>query len=136
MYNTRYEQTLNNWKTVKKSLTKENYNVQLSRFKIEYNINNTWSSLYVIINKKHITIAPGATLLLFNSSLKLLKEIGFENLIMDIKHFKPEMLHPHFVNREDYKKIIISQQKYTSTNNSSMSIINLDLSKVKLKDLK
>ena len=55
---------------------------------------------------------------------------------MDIKHFKPKMLHPHFVNREDYKKIIISKQKYTSTNNSSMSIINLDLSKIKLEDLK
>ena len=135
MYNTHYEQTLKNWKTVKKSLTEENYNVQLSKFKIEYN-DNTWSSLYIIINKKYITVAPAATLLLFNSSLKLLKEIGFENLIMDIKHFKPEMLYPHFVNREDYKKIIISQQKYTSTNNSSMSIINLDLSKVKLEDLK
>lgn len=135
MYNTHYEQTLKNWKTVKKSLTKENYNIQLSRFKIEYN-SHTWSSLYVIINKKHITIAPGVTLLLFNSSLKLLKEIGFENLIMDIKHFKIEMLYPHFVNKEDYKKIIISQKKYTSTNNSSMSIINLDLSKVKLEDLK
>ena len=135
MYNTRYEQTLKNWKTVKKSLTEENYNVQLSKFKIEYN-DNTWSSLYIIINKKYITVAPAATLLLFNSSLKLLKEIGFENLIMDIKHFKTEMLHPHFVNKADCKKIIISQQKYTSTNNSSMSIINLDLSKIKLKDLK
>ena len=135
MYNTHYEQTLKNWKTVKKSLTKENYNVQFAKFKIEYN-KNTWSGFYVILNKKHITVAPGATLLLFNSSLKLLKEIGFENLIMDIKHFKPEMLHPHFVNKKDCEKIIISQQKYTSTNNSSMSIINLDLSKVKLKDLK
>ena len=135
MYNTHYEQTLKNWKTVKKSLTEENYNVQLSKFKIEYN-DNTWSSLYIIINKKYITVAPAATLLLFNSSLKLLKEIGFENLIMDIKRFKTEMLHPHFVNKADCKKIIISQQKYTSTNNSSMSIINLDLSKVKLEDLK
>ena len=135
MYNTHYDQTLKNWKTIQKSLTKENYNVQLSKFKIEYN-DNTWSSLYIIINKKYITVAPAATLLLFNSSLKLLKEIGFENLIMDIKHFKTEMLHPHFVNKADYKKIIISQKKYTSTNNSSMSIINLDLSKVKLEDLK
>ena len=135
MYNTRYEQTLKNWKTVKKSLTEEDYNVQLLRFRMEYD-SGTWCSLYIIINKKYITVAPAATLLLFNSSLKLLKEIGFENLIMDIKHFKPEMLHPHFVNREDYKKIIISQQKYTSTNNSSMSIINLDLSKIKLEDLK
>ena len=135
MYNTHYNGTLKNWKTVKKSLTEEDYNVQLSRFRIEYD-NNTWSNLFVTINKKYITIAPAATLLLFNSSLKLLKEIGFENLIMDIKHFKPEMLHPHFVNKEDCKKIIISQQKYTSTNNSSMSIINLDLSKVKLEDLK
>ena len=136
MYNTHYEQTLKNWKTVKKSLTKENYNVHLSKFKIEYNDSNTWSNLYIIINKKHITIAPAGTLLLFNSSLKLLKEIGFENLIVDIKHFKMEMLHPHFVNKADCKKIIISQKKYTSTNNSSMSIINLDLSKVKLEDLK
>ena len=135
MYNTHYEQTLKNWKTVKKSLTEENYNVQFAKFKIEYN-ESTWSSLYIIINKKYITVAPAATLLLFNSSLKLLKEIGFENLIMDIKHFKTEMLHPHFVNKADCKKIIISQQKYTSTNNSSMSIINLDLSKVELKDLK
>ena len=135
MYNTHYKETLQNWKTIKKSLTEENYNVQISKFKIEFN-QSTWSSLYVIMNKKYITVAPAATLLLFNSSLKLLKEIGFENLIMDIKHFKPEMLHPHFVNREDYKKIIISQQKYTSTNNSRMSIINLDLSKVKLEDLK
>ena len=135
MYNTHYEQTLKNWKTVKKSLTEEDYNVQLSRFRIEYD-NNTWSNLYIIINKKYITVAPAATLLLFNSSLKLLKEIGFENLIMDIKHFKREMLHPHFVNKADCKKIIISQQKYTSTNSSSMSIINLDLSKVELKDLK
>ena len=135
MYNTHYEQTLKNWKTVKKSLTEEDYNVQFTRFKIEYN-ESTWSSLYIIINKKYITVAPAATLLLFNSSLKLLKEIGFENLIMDIKHFKTEMLYPHFVNKKDYKKIIISQQKYTSTNNSSMSIINLDLSKVELKDLK
>ena len=135
MYNTHYEQTLKNWKTVKKSLTKENYNTITSKFKIEYN-QSTWSCLYIIINKKYITVAPAATLLLFNSSLKLLKEIGFENLIMDIKHFKTEMLHPHFVNKEDCKKIIISQQKYTSTNSSSMSIINLDLSKVELKDLK
>ena len=135
MYNTHYNGTLKNWKTVKKSLTEEDYNVQLSRFRIEYD-NNTWSNLYIIINKKYITVAPAATLLLFNSSLKLLKEIGFENLIMDIKHFKTEMLHPHFVNKADCKKIIISQQKYTSTNSSSMSIINLDLSKVELKDLK
>ena len=135
MYNTRYKQTLNNWKNVQKSLTKENYNTITSKFKIEYN-NATWSSLYMIINKKYTIVAPAATLLLFNSSLKLLKEIGFENLIMDIKHFKTEMLHPHFVNKADCKKIIISQQKYTSTNNSSMSIINLDLSKVKLEDLK
>ena len=135
MYNTHYEQTLKNWKTIQKSLTEEDYNVQRSRFKIEYD-NGTWCSLYIIINKKYITVAPASTLLLFNSSLKLLKEIGFENLIMDIKHFKTEMLHPHFVNKADYKKIIISQQKYTSTNNSSMSIINLDLSKVELKDLK
>lgn len=135
MYNTRYEQTLKNWKTIKKSLTEKEYNVLTTKFKIEYN-KSTLSSLYVIINKKHITIAHGATLLLFNSSLKLLKEIGFENLIMDIKHFKIEMLHSHFVNKADCKKIIISQQKYTSTNNSSMSIINLDLSKVKLEDLK
>lgn len=135
MYNTHYEQTLKNWKTVKKSLTKENYNVQFAKFKIEYN-NSTWSNLHIIINKKYITVAPAGTLLLFNSSLKLLKEIGFENLIMDIKHFKTEMLHPHFVNKADCKKIIISQKKYTSTNNSRMSIINLDLSKVKLEDLK
>lgn len=135
MYNTHYKETLQNWKTIKKSLTEKEYNVLTTKFKIEYN-NSTWSSLYVIINKKYITIAPAATLLLFNSSLKLLKEIGFENLIMDIKHFKREMLHPHFVNKKDCEKIIISQQKYTSTNSSSMSIINLDLSKVKLKDLK
>ena len=135
MYNTHYEQTLDNWKTVQKSLTKENYNTVTSKFKIEYN-DSTWTGLHIIINKKYITVAPAATLLLFNSSLKLLKEIGFENLIMDIKHFKTEMLHPHFVNKADCKKIIISQQKYTSTNNSSMSIINLDLSKVELKDLK
>ena len=135
MYNTRYEQTLKNWKTVKKSLTEEDYNVQLLRFRMAYD-SSTWCSLYIIINKKYITVAPAATLLLFNSSLKLLKEIGFENLIMDIKHFKTEMLHPHFVNKADCKKIIISQKKYTSTNNSRMSIINLDLSKVKLEDLK
>lgn len=135
MYNTHYEQTLKNWKTVKKSLTKENYNTITSKFKIEYN-ESTWSGFYVIINKKYITVSPAATLLLFNSSLKLLKEIGFKNLIMDIKHFKREMLHPHFVNKKDCKKIIISQQKYISTNNSRMSIINLDLSKVKLEDLK
>ena len=135
MYNTHYEQTLKNWKTIQKSLTEKDYNVELAKFKIEYS-QNTWSGLYVIINKKYITVAPAATLLLFNSSLKLLKEIGFENLIMDIKHFKREMLHPHFVNKADCKKIIISQQKYTSTNNSRMSIINLDLSKVKLEDLK
>ena len=135
MYNTHYNETLKNWKTVKKPLTKENYNVQLLGFKIKYD-NSTWSNLHIIINKKYITVAPAATLLLFNSSLKLLKEIGFENLIMDIKHFKTEMLHPHFVNKADCEKIIISQQKYTSTNSSSMSIINLDLSKVKLEDLK
>ena len=135
MYNTEYNKTLKNWKTIQKSLTKENYNVQLSKFKIEYN-NNTWTGLHIIINKKYITIASAGTLLLFNSSLKLLKETGFENLIMDIKHFKTEMLHPHFVNKADCKKIIISQKKYTSTNNSSMSIINLDLSKVKLEDFK
>lgn len=135
MYNTHYEQTLKNWKTVKKSLTEENYNVQLAKFKIEYN-ESTWSGFYIIMNKKYTIVASMSTVLQFNSSLKLLKEIGFENLIMDIKHFKTEMLHPHFVNKADYKKIIISQKKYTSTNNSSMSIINLDLSKVKLEDLK
>ena len=52
MYNTHYNETLKNWKTVKKSLTKENYNVQFAKFKIEYN-KSTWAGFYVIMNKKY-----------------------------------------------------------------------------------
>ena len=37
MYNTHYKETLQNWKTIQKSLTEKECNVVTSKFKIEYN---------------------------------------------------------------------------------------------------
>jgi len=140
MYNIKYEKTLESWKKISKTLEKEDYNILTSKFKIfygdSYNKNNTWSNFYLILNKKYTVVSPFCTVLSFSSSLKLLKEIGFKNLIVDIKDFNKTSLYPHFVNIENIDKIITSEKKYTSTNNSRMSIINLDLSKVKLEDLK
>lgn len=140
-YNTDYKKTLEEFTNIKSKLVKEDFNKLLNKFTIHYQYDTSSEqynryNFYTTINNKYVILSPFSTIIQFKGVLKMFKTIGFNKLIVDVKNFNKSDFNIHFIGKENIDKIIVSQKNYTSTNNSKMSIIELDLTKVKLEDLK
>ena len=112
---------------------------------LNYNDNQKYTSTFYFINNTTVATYSGQINIIY--VIYELRKLGIKNLILDIKlserDLKPyliRILNKQFkpksnFNIKNYLDKYLEMKPYASTNGSSMKLCNLDISKLKLRDL-
>lgn len=102
------------------------------------NDENGYYSAYIVKNDNHYTLGSSKGFISREGFLSCLKKEGINNVLLDIRTYTDDLFKPQFKNpkyKEYLNSIIEFKNTYTSTNGSGMTLIMLNLNKIKLEQL-
>lgn len=111
----------------------------IGQFKFKISVQNyVYAQTYNIkkLNTYHILPSAQSAFTSYDNFLYMLKKHKIKRLLVDIKNYNPNIFKRNLVDKNLYEDIIIFENQYKSTNRSDMTLVMIDLSKIKLNQIK
>ena len=108
------------------------------KFKIDTQGQQTYDQSYNIkkLNTYHILPSAKGAFVSYSGFLYMLKKHKIKRLLVDIRDYTSIVFKRNLVDKNLYEDIIIFENPYKSTNDSNMTLVMIDLSKIELNQIK
>lgn len=113
------------------------------RFKVKYNMktytpDRIYDQTYTTTKLNNYYILPSAksAFISYRGLLYMLKKLKINRFLVDIKEYNQNIFENQLVDKNSYKDMMVFKNPYKSTNGSAMTLVMIDLSKIKLNQIK